>query len=138
MVTRANAMIQRYDVRVGQRDARALIRDLSGGNQQKAIIARALDGEPRLLIACQPTRGLDVEATRFVYRTLLDAKARGLGILLFSLDMDEILEISDRVAVMFNGQIAGVVPREQATPQGIGALMTGSLKPAGSFAGAAR
>ena len=85
-----------------------------------------MESGPRLLIACQPTRGLDVEATRFVYETLRQAKARGLGILLFSLDLEEILELSDRVAVMFNGEIAGILPRAEATPEKVGALMTGS------------
>lgn len=127
MIERANAMIQRYDVRMGERDARASAGALSGGNQQKVVIARALDGKPRLLIACQPTRGLDIEATRFVIQTLEGAKARGLGIVLFSLDLDEILELSDRIVVMFNGQIAGVVPRMEATPERIGALMTGTM-----------
>ncbi len=126
MIERANAMVQRYDVRMGERDARAAARALSGGNQQKVVIARALDGEPRLLIACQPTRGLDIEAARFVYETLRRARARGLGILLFSLDLDEVLEMSDRIVVMFNGQIAGEVSRQEATPEGIGALMTGA------------
>jgi general nucleoside transport system ATP-binding protein len=85
-----------------------------------------MDSRPRLLIACQPTRGLDVEAARFVYKTLQGAKARGLGILLFSLDLDEIMELSDRIAVMFNGEIAGILPRSEATPEKVGALMTGA------------
>ena len=84
------------------------------------------DSVPRLLVACQPTRGLDVEASRFVYRTLRQARADGLGVLLFSLDLDEILELSDRIAVMFNGRIAGILPRAQATPEAVGALMTGA------------
>ena len=126
MLDRANTMIRRYDVRMGERDGRAAARALSGGNQQKVVIARALDGAPRLLVACQPTRGLDIEAARFVYQTLKRAKERGLGIVLFSLDLDEIMEMSDRIVVMFNGQIAGVVPRSEATPEGIGALMTGA------------
>jgi simple sugar transport system ATP-binding protein len=128
MTARADAMVKSYDVRMGERDSRALVRTLSGGNQQKIVIARAIEGNPRLLVASQPTRGLDVEAARFVYRTLREAKARGLGILLFSLDLDEIMEMSDRIAVMFNGEIAGIVPRARATPEGIGALMTGAAK----------
>ena len=130
MQERANTMIREYDVRMGSRDARAPARALSGGNQQKVVIARALDGQPRLLVACQPTRGLDVEAARFVYRALRHAKAQGLAILLFSLDLDEILELSDRIAVMFNAEIAGVTPRDEATPERIGALMTGAGLPA--------
>ena len=124
-LSRANDAIRDYDVRAGDRDASALAKVLSGGNQQKLVIARALANDPKLLIACQPTRGLDIEATKFVYRTLLDAKERGLGILLFSLDLDEILKLSDRILVMFNGKIAGELPRLEATPELIGALMTG-------------
>ena len=99
---------------------------LSGGNQQKIVIARAVQSEPRLLVACQPTRGLDVEASRFVYKTLRAARTSGMGVLLFSLDLDEILELSDRVAVMFNGKIAGILSRSLTTPETIGALMTGA------------
>ncbi len=124
-LSRANDAIRDYDVRAGDRDASALAKVLSGGNQQKLVIARALANAPKLLIACQPTRGLDIEATKFVYRTLLNAKERKLGILLFSLDLDEILKLSDRVLVMFNGKIAGELARSEATPELIGALMTG-------------
>jgi simple sugar transport system ATP-binding protein len=123
---RAVSMIQRYDVRVGFLGAQAPARTLSGGNQQKIIIARALGGDLRLLVACQPTRGLDIAASRFVYKTLLQARDRGLGVLLFSLDLDEIFQLSDKIAVLFNGEVVGVVPRADATPQSIGALMTGA------------
>jgi len=126
ILTRAAHMIQRYDVRVGFQGAETPARALSGGNQQKVIIARAMESGLRLLVACQPTRGLDVAASRFVYTTLLQARARGLGVLLFSLDLDEIFQISDRIAVLFNGQIVGILPRAQATPERIGALMTGA------------
>jgi general nucleoside transport system ATP-binding protein len=129
MFNRADAMIRGYDVRVGFRGVPTLARTLSGGNQQKIVIARAMEGKPRFLIACQPTRGLDVEASRFVYRTLLSAREQGLGVLLFSLDLDEIFHLSDRIAVMFNGKIAGILPRAEATPENIGALMTGSAGP---------
>ncbi len=123
--SRADSMIHDYDVRVGQRDSRAMAGDLSGGNQQKVVVARALDANPRLLVACQPTRGLDTGAAEFVYSALRKATKRGLGVLLFSLDMDEILELSDRVAVIFNGAIVGVMARADATPERVGALMTG-------------
>lgn len=126
LFTRATQMIKDYDVRMGSRDANSLARNLSGGNQQKVVIARAIDSEPCLLVACQPTRGLDRGATVFVYDTLRQARARGLGILLFSLDLDEILELSDRIAVMFNGRIVGLLNRAEATPERIGALMTGA------------
>ncbi len=128
MVARTAKMIQRYDVRGGSPDGLLPARTLSGGNQQKVVIARAMASEPRLLIACQPTRGLDVEAARFVYDTLRQARAAGLGVLLFSLDLDEIFALADRIAVMFDGGVAGVLPRAQATSQNVGALMTGATK----------
>lgn len=126
MVERAAGMILRYDVRVGAQGAATAMRSLSGGNQQKVVVARAMESAPRLLVACQPTRGLDVEASRFVYRTLISARESGLGVLLFSLDLDEIFQLADRIAVMFNGRIAGIMPRGRATPENIGALMTGA------------
>lgn len=126
LLSHAQAMVQQYDVRGGTRGGLAPGGALSGGNQQKVVFARAMDSGPRLLVACQPTRGLDVEAGRFVYKTLERAKADGLGVLLFSLDLDEVLRLSDRIAVMFNGRIAGVLTRAQATPERIGALMTGA------------
>jgi len=119
-------IIRRYDVRVGHHGAPTLAQNLSGGNQQKLVVARAIESQPRLLVASQPTRGLDVNASEFVYRTLQGAKERGLGVLLFSLDLEEILRLSDRVAVMFNGRIVGVLPRGEATAERIGALMTGA------------
>ena len=128
LLARTQAMVTRYDVRGGTLGGTASGGALSGGNQQKVVFARAMDSTPRLLIACQPTRGLDVAAARFVYKTLEEARARGLGILLFSLDLEEVLRLSDRVAVMFNGRIAGIVSRSQATPERVGALMTGAVQ----------
>jgi general nucleoside transport system ATP-binding protein len=119
-------MIRRYDVRAGSMGAPTLARNLSGGNQQKVVVARAMESQPRLLIASQPTRGLDVNASEFVYRTLFAAKEKGLGVLLFSLDLDEVIRLSDRIAVMFNGRIVGILPKAEATPERIGALMTGT------------
>ncbi len=129
---RAGEMITGYDVRLGTRTADARAGDLSGGNQQKVVIARALDGQPRVLVACQPTRGLDTGASGFVYEALRKARAAGMGVLLFSLDLDEVLELSDRVAVMFNGQIVGVLPHSEATAETVGALMTGATAGSGA------
>ena len=125
VLAQTETMLRRGDVRAAEGGANLLAGSLSGGNQQKIVIARAMAGNPRLLVACQPTRGLDVEASRFVYKTLREARAAGLGVLLFSLDLDEIMELSDRIAVMFSGKIAGILPRSQATPEALGALMTG-------------
>jgi general nucleoside transport system ATP-binding protein len=114
-----------HDHRIRAAGGNVPARTLSGGNQQKVVIARALQGKPRLLVAMQPTRGLDVEAARFVYETLRSAQEEGLAILLFSLDLDEIMEISDRIAVMYNGGIAGALDRKDATVDDIGRLMVG-------------
>ena len=126
VLAHANSMISKYDVRMGARDATVAAGALSGGNQQKVVIARALENGPSVLIACQPTRGLDTGATAFVYDSLRRLRNEGGAILLFSLDLDEVLELSDRVAVMFNGRIVKVLDRADATPDRLGALMTGS------------
>jgi ABC-type uncharacterized transport system ATPase subunit len=125
-----NVLVREHRILAPGADVAA--RTLSGGNQQKVVLARALEGAPRLLVAMQPTRGLDVDATRFVYKTFRDALARGLAILLFSLDLDEVFEISDRIAVMYNGTLAGVVSRAVATPDDVGRMMvTGRMKDEG-------
>lgn len=96
---------------------------LSGGNQQKVLAARATDPPPRVLVAMQPTRGLDYAATRQTYEVFRELLRGGTAILLFSLDLDEILALADRVAVMYAGGIVGVVGRGEATPERIGAMM---------------
>jgi len=111
--------------RVKAPNAGVSARGLSGGNQQKRVISRALKGHPSLLVAMQPTRGLDVDATRFIYEQFRQAQNDGLAILLFSLDLDEIFAISDRIAVMFNGELMGTVPRSEATVDNIGQMMVG-------------
>ena len=126
-LSRTLDILKRYDVRTATGGASLPIRTLSGGNQQKVVFARAMESKPKLLIACQPTRGLDVEASRFVYETLQTARDNGLGILLFTLDLDEALQLSDRIAVMFNRKIVGVLSREEVTSARVGALMTGAV-----------
>ncbi len=121
----ALAMLKRYDVRGSSRGPLVRLSSLSGGNQQKVIAARALESGPRLIVACQPTRGLDVAATKFVHNALRQAAANGVGVLLFSLDLDEIFEMSHRIAVMYNGTISGVLTRQEATAANVGLLMTG-------------
>ena len=113
--------IRDHRIKAGGSDA--AVGTLSGGNQQKVVVARALEARPRLLVAMQPTRGLDVEATRFIYASIERALADGMALLLFSLEMDEIMELSGRIAVMYNGGIVAVVPREGSTPDGIGRMM---------------
>ncbi|MDZ4767554.1 MAG: ABC transporter ATP-binding protein [Chloroflexota bacterium] len=102
------------------------IKALSGGNIQKLILARELARSPRLLVAAQPTRGVDIGATEAIHRRLLEERARGTAILLISEDLDEIMALSDRIAVMYEGQIVGMVDRADATVGQIGALMAGT------------
>lgn len=101
---------------------------LSGGNLQRVILARELSHEPKALVANQPTRGLDVSAIEYVHRRLLDQAARGTGILLFSEDLDEILALSDRIAVMHRGKIVGLFDATEATREAIGLCMTGVVE----------
>lgn len=98
---------------------------LSGGNLQKLILAREISQEPRLLIAAQPTRGLDIGATEYIQNKLLEQKQKGTAILLVSEDLDEILSLSDRVAVIYEGQIVGITPAKEANRQEIGLMMAG-------------
>ena len=103
---------------------------LSGGNMQKVVVGRELSGEPKLIVANQPTRGLDVGSIEFVHNTLLDAREQGAAILLISVELDEIMSLSDRIAVIYRGQIAGEADPAKATEEQIGALMAGgSLAP---------
>ena len=98
-------MQEKYDIRCASVDQQT--RNLSGGNQQKVILARELEGEPGLLVAVHPTRGLDIGATRFVHDCMIKARDRGSAVLLISADFDEVLEMSDRIIVMFEGHIMG-------------------------------
>ena len=104
----AQEMRKVYDIRCSSVDQEA--RNLSGGNQQKVILARELEAAPDLLVAVHPTRGLDIGATRFIHDTVIMQRDKGCGILLISADFDEILEVSDRILVMFEGQIMGEYP----------------------------
>ncbi len=119
---RAEQLIVRFDIRA--EGPNALASSLSGGNQQKVVIARALTGEPRAVVAVNPTRGLDVGAISYVHKALREAQASGAAIVLISTELDEVLELSDRVAVLFDGRLMGIVspktPREE-----LGRLMGG-------------
>ena len=99
--------------------------NLSGGNIQKLIIARELSGEPEVLIASQPTRGVDIGAAEYIHTVLMDQRAGGIAILLISEDLDEVIGLSDRIAVMFEGRIMGILDQEEATVQRLGLLMAG-------------
>ena len=116
-------MQKKYDIRCASIDQEA--RNLSGGNQQKVILARELEGAPDLLVAVHPTRGLDIGATRFIHDTMIAARERGCGVLLVSADFDEILEVSDRIVVMFEGQIMGVYSGKNPPIEEISLAMAG-------------
>ena len=121
------------DFRVKTPSQDTMVKSLSGGNIQKIILARELSRNPRVIIAAQPTRGLDIGATEYVHQRLLEERARvlqaqreqGAAILLISEDLDEILALSDRIAVIFEGRIMGVLDRAEATPERLGLLMAG-------------
>ena len=119
----AKQMAQKYDIRC--QSVEQDVRSLSGGNQQKVILARELESEPDLLVAAHPTRGLDIGATRFVRDQMISARENGVGILLISADFDEILEMSDRIYVIFEGQIMGEYSGENPPIDEISLAMTG-------------
>jgi general nucleoside transport system ATP-binding protein len=119
----ADKLIQRFNVRTPSRETPA--KSLSGGNIQKVVLARELSRQPRVLIAAQPTRGVDIGATEYVHARLLEQREQGTAILLISEDLDEILALSDRVAVIFDGRIIGVILRDNATPEQLGLMMAG-------------
>jgi general nucleoside transport system ATP-binding protein len=120
----AQQLIKNYDVRA--RNIDAIARTLSGGNQQKLILARELEGDPQLLLAAQPTRGLDVGAIEFVWRQILDQKAAGRAVLLISAELDEIYALSDRIVTLFEGRITGEFPPD-APPEEVGRGMLGDV-----------
>lgn len=121
----ANKLIEKFDVRSGK-GAKTIARSMSGGNQQKAIIAREMEREPELLIAAQPTRGLDVGAIEYIHKQLIKTRDDGKAVLLLSLELDEVLNISDRILVMFEGEIVGELITKNTNEKEIGLLMAGS------------
>ncbi len=116
-------LISSFQIKTPSQDTPA--KSLSGGNIQKVVVARELSREPRVIIAAQPTRGLDVGATQYVRERLLEERKSGTALLLISEDLDEILALADRIAVIFEGKIMGIVNREDASPEKIGLLMAG-------------
>ncbi|WP_458415289.1 ABC transporter ATP-binding protein [Schinkia sp. CFF1] len=123
---KANKLITEFDVRTP--DEFTLARALSGGNQQKAIIAREVDRDPELLIAAQPTRGLDVGAIEFIHKRLIEQRDHGKAVLLISFELEEIMNVSDRIAVIYDGKIIATVDPKQTTEQELGLLMAGSKR----------
>jgi ABC-type uncharacterized transport system ATPase subunit len=121
--TDAEKLIKEYAIRAKPDDH---IRTLSGGNMQKVILARTLSREPKLVLASQPTRGLDVGATDYVDHRLLEQRDRGAAVLLLSEDLDEIISLSDRIAVIYEGHIMGVMSARDVTREKLGLMMSGS------------
>jgi ABC-type uncharacterized transport system ATPase subunit len=121
---RTKALLDRYDVRPP--DPLLPVQALSGGNQQKVVVARELDSEPKLLVVVQPTRGLDISAVAQVHARLREERARGVGVLLVSLDLEEVLTMSDRVYVLFEGRVTGTFKRAQFDEREIGRCMLGA------------
>lgn len=116
-----------FDVRSGQGPV-TIVRTMSGGNQQKAILARELDKKHELLVAVQPTRGLDVGAIEFVHKQLVATRDAGKAVLLVSLELDEVLNVSDRILVMYEGEIVGEFKSNEVTPQELGLYMSGAKR----------
>ncbi|MDE7054262.1 MAG: ABC transporter ATP-binding protein [Oscillospiraceae bacterium] len=123
----ASRLIEQYDVRSGQGPA-TKARAMSGGNQQKAIIAREIDKDPELLVAVQPTRGLDVGAIEYIHKQLVAQRDAGKGVLLVSLELDEVMNVSDRILVMYEGGIVGEFDPKAVTVEELGLYMAGSKR----------
>lgn len=124
----AKKMVEKYDIRLS--DVLQPAKDLSGGNQQKVVLSREIESKPDLLIAAHPSRGLDVGATRFVHDRIVDARNQGSGVLLISADFDEIVELSDRIIVLFEGQKTGEFSGKEIDLEKISLAMTGNRKEA--------
>jgi simple sugar transport system ATP-binding protein len=123
----ADKLIDKYDVRSGQGSV-TIVRSMSGGNQQKAIVARELDKEHKLLVAVQPTRGLDVGAIEFIHKQLVASRDAGEAVLLISLELDEVMDVSDRILVMYEGEIVGELDPKTNTVQELGLYMSGAKR----------
>lgn len=123
----AEKLIEQYDVRSGQGPV-TIARSMSGGNQQKAIIAREIDTNPELLIAVQPTRGLDVGAIEYIHKQLVAQRDAGKAVLMVSLELDEVMDVPDRILVMYDGEIVGEFDPKETTEEELGLYMAGARK----------
>jgi simple sugar transport system ATP-binding protein len=119
----AERLIVNFDIRTP--DAETNVGSLSGGNQQKVIVAREFDRDSKLVIASQPTRGLDVGSIEYIHQRLVEKRDAGVAVLLASTELDEILQLADRIAVMYRGKIIDILPGEEATKEQLGLLMAG-------------
>jgi ABC-type uncharacterized transport system ATPase subunit len=123
----ANKILENFDVRSGEGGV-SIARTLSGGNQQKAIIGREIELDPDLLIAVQPTRGLDVGSIEYIHKRLIEHRDRGKAVLLISLELDEVLQLSDRIAIVNNGELIGTVNASETNENEVGLMMAGVNK----------
>ena len=123
----SDKLIEQYDVRSGQGSS-TIVRSMSGGNQQKAIIAREIDKDPELLVAVQPTRGLDVGAIEYIHKQLVAQRDSGKAVLLVSLELDEVMDVSDRILVMYEGELVGQLDPKQITVEELGLYMAGAKR----------
>ena len=126
----AEKLIEQYDVRSGQGPI-TICRSMSGGNQQKAIVAREIDKNPDLLIAVQPTRGLDVGAIEYIHKQIVSQRNSMKAVLLVSLELDEVMDLSDRILVMYEGEIVGELDPKTTTVQELGLYMAGAKRNVG-------
>jgi simple sugar transport system ATP-binding protein len=123
----AEGLIKLFDVRSGQGTA-TVARSMSGGNQQKAIVAREMDREHKLLVAVQPTRGLDVGAIEYIHKQIVNSRDAGTAVLLVSLELEEVMSLSDRILVMYEGEIVGEPDPKTTTVQELGLYMAGAKR----------
>ena len=123
----AENLIEQYDVRSGQGPI-TVARSMSGGNQQKAIIAREVDRDLPLIVAVQPTRGLDVGAIEYIHSQLVAERDKGKAVLLVSLELDEVMSLSDRILVLYEGEIVGELDPKATTVQELGLYMAGAKR----------
>lgn len=123
----ANKIIETFDVRSGE-GGQSIARSLSGGNQQKGVIGREIESNPDLLIAVQPTRGLDVGSIEYIHKRLVEQRDLGKAVLLVSLELDEVLNVSDRIAVVNNGELIGIVNANETNENEVGLMMAGVKK----------
>ena len=125
MTDHANRLIEEFDIR-SSKGSETIARSMSGGNQQKAIIAREIDCEAKLLVAVQPTRGLDIGAVENIHKIIIQERDKNKGVLLVSLELEEVFDVSDRILVMYNGEIVAELNPKETTPQEIGLYMIGA------------
>ena len=121
----SDELIERFDIRSGE-GGKTPTRSMSGGNQQKAIVAREIDRKPKVLVAVQPTRGLDVGAIEYIHKQIVNERVNGAGVLMVSLELDEVMNVSDRILVIYEGKIVANVKPGEVTLQELGLYMAGS------------